>query len=56
VSREYPAIIRSYVSLAAPLTAALAADTYPDDSPDEPVVESLNQTVERATWNLERLD
>lgn len=56
MSREYPDIARGYVALAAPLTAALAAASYPEGSADEPVVESLNQTVERATWNLERLD
>lgn len=46
----YPETARYYLGLAAHDASALAAT-----SAGNPVLESLDQTVERATWNTERL-
>lgn len=47
----YPEIARYYLGLARPDASALAAASVGPGA----VLESLDQTVERATWNTERL-
>ncbi len=50
-----PDIARYFLALSLEETTRLASVSYPDDSPDKPVIESLNQTVERAVWTAAKL-
>lgn len=51
----YPAVARGYLSLSQQATTALVATSWPEGSDEGPISDSLNQTVERAVWNANRL-
>lgn len=51
-----PEVARYFLALSLEETTRLASDSYPNDASAKPVIESLNQTVERAVWTAAKLD